>query len=124
MNSLPPPAITEAGTTTRRAGSNFTTDFRAEQTGVSSVAMTRTIALTGRRRRRGNPNWGQPPPPLRALPTEFEILVKRLGLTKPEYVSSAELKHWCEHNRNRVYVPEWLLEEWGIEVESIFSGVA
>lgn len=29
--------------------------------------------------RRGNPNWGQPPQPLRALPTEFEILIKRLG---------------------------------------------
>ena len=26
----------------------------------------------------------------------------------------AELKRWCEHNRNRVYVPEWLLEAWGI----------
>jgi hypothetical protein len=99
-------------------------DFRAKQTGVSSVTMIRTIALTGVRRRRGNPNWGHPPLPLRALPTEFEILVKRLGLTKPEYASSAELKRWCEHNRNRVYVPEWLLEAWGIEVEAIFSGVA
>jgi len=88
------------------------------------VSMARTIALTGRRRRRGNPNWGHPPLPLRALPTEFEILVKQLGLTKPEYVSSAELKRWCEHNRNRVYVPEWLLEAWGIQVEAIFSGVA
>jgi hypothetical protein len=56
--------------------------------------MASTIALTGTRRRRGNPNWGQPPQPLRALPTEFEILVKRLGLTKPEYVSSAELLSW------------------------------
>jgi hypothetical protein len=52
------------------------------------------------------------------------MLVKRLGLTKLEYVSSTELKRWCEHNRNRVYVPEWLLEEWGIQVEAIFSGVA
>ena len=86
--------------------------------------MAKTIALTGGRRRRGNPNWGQPPQPLRALPTEFEILVKRLGLTKLEYISSAELKRWCEHNRNRVYIPEWLLEAWGIQVEAIFSGVA
>jgi hypothetical protein len=46
--------------------------------------MTGTIALTGRKGKRGNPNRGQPPPPLRALPTEFEMLVKRLGLTKPE----------------------------------------
>ena len=86
--------------------------------------MAKTIALTGLNRRRGNPNWGHPPLPLRALPTEFETLVKRLGLTKLDYVSSTQLKRWCEHNRNRVYVPEWLLEEWGIEVEAIFSGVA
>ncbi|MGA7293238.1 MAG: hypothetical protein WBW53_01325 [Terriglobales bacterium] len=38
--------------------------------------------------------------------------------------SSAELKRWCEHNRNRVYVPEWLLEAWGIQVDGIFSGAA
>jgi hypothetical protein len=50
--------------------------------------------------------------------------VKRLGLTKPQYIASTELKLWCEHNRNRVYVPEWLLQAWRIEVESIFSGVA
>ncbi len=81
-------------------------DFGAKQTGVSSVTMTRTIALMGRKGKGGNPNWGHPPPPLRALPTEFEMLVKRLGLAKPEYVSSAELKRWCEHNRNRVYIPE------------------
>jgi hypothetical protein len=41
-----------------------------------------------------------------------------------EYVSSAELKRWCEHDRNRVSVPEWLLEAWGIQVEAILSGVA
>jgi hypothetical protein len=86
--------------------------------------MAKTIALSGVRRRRGNPNWGHPAQALRALPTEFEKLVKRLGLTKLEYVSSAELKRWCEHNRNRVYVPEWLLEAWGIQVEAIFSDVA
>ena len=50
--------------------------------------------------------------------------VKRIGLIKPEYIASTELRRWCERNRNRVYVPEWLLEAWGMEVESIFSGVA
>jgi len=47
-----------------------------------------------------------------------------LGVTEPEYVASVELKRWCERNRNRLYVPEWLLKEWEIEVEAIFSGVA
>jgi hypothetical protein len=50
--------------------------------------------------------------------------VQRLGLTKAEYVGSNELKLWCAHNRNRVYVPEWLLEAWGMQVELIFKGVA
>ena len=56
------------------------------------------------------------------LPTEFDMRVKRLGLTKADYVRSAELKHWCQCNRNRVYIPEWLLTEWGIETEALFSG--
>lgn len=74
--------------------------------------------------RRGNPNWGRPaqaPPPLL---TEFEIQVERLRLSATEYVGSAELRRWCEHNRNRCYVPEWLLKHWGITVEALFSGVA
>ena len=30
----------------------------------------------------------------------------------------------CEHNRNRYYVPEWLLEEWSITVDPTFSDAA
>ena len=58
------------------------------------------------------------------VPTQFEMQVERLGLSKAQYVASPQLKRWCEHNRNRCYVPEWLLEAWGIEVEMAFSGVA
>ena len=51
--------------------------------------------------------------------------VKRLGLTKAQYVASAQLRHWCKCNRNRCYIPEWLLEEWGMKVDGrFFSGVA
>jgi len=75
-------------------------------------------------RGRGNPNWGKPPRPLPVVLTEFERQVERLGLTKPQYVTSAQLRHWCERNRNRCYVPEWLLEAWALPVEAIFSGVA
>lgn len=75
------------------------------------------------KRVRGNPNWGklQPIPPLL---TEFEQIVARLGLSRTQYPGSAELKLWCERNRNRLYVPEWLLEEWGMTVEATFSGAA
>jgi hypothetical protein len=84
--------------------------------------MSRRIILLGTKRRRGNPNWGQLQHRLPAGPTEFEMQVKRLGLTKPEYMASGELRRWCERNRNRVYVPEWLLEAWSMQVEAIFSG--
>ena len=74
------------------------------------------------KRKRGNPDWGKRLNPIHACPTQFEAEVARLGLTKSEYVSSAELKRWCHHNRNRVYVPEWLLAEWRMEVAATFSG--
>jgi hypothetical protein len=73
-------------------------------------------------RKRGNPNWGQPAPLGPALPTEFEMQVRQLGLTVETYVYSAELRRWCERNKNRVYVPEWLLEEWRIPVDADLSG--
>jgi hypothetical protein len=86
--------------------------------------MARHIALQALKRKRGNPNWRKPPQWLPALPTEVETLVKKLGLTTAEYITSTALRRWCHHNRNRYYVPEWLLEEWGFEVDAIFSGVA
>ena len=68
--------------------------------------------------KRGNPNWLKLLQPIPDVPTEFEIEVARLGLMQSEY--SMELKSWCDLNRNRVYVPEWLLDEWGMEVELNF----
>lgn len=50
--------------------------------------------------------------------------IEKLGLARDEYVGSAELYAWCHRNRNPCYVPEWLLKEWGIEVEAVFSGAA
>jgi hypothetical protein len=76
------------------------------------------------KRKRGNPNWGRPIPLVPALPTEFELRVRQLQLTARMYTSSAELHTWCEQNRNRIYVPEWLLEEWGMIVNLNFSAVA
>jgi hypothetical protein len=73
-----------------------------------------------RKRVRGNPNWGKPSS-IPSLPTEFELQVRRLGLTKPGYVTSAALKVWCQRNRNRLYVPEWLLEAWEMPVDITFT---
>ena len=86
--------------------------------------MTRPIALPGTKRGRGNPNWDKPFQTIPVLVTEFEMQFERLRLTREQFVASVQLRLWCEHNRNRVYVPEWLLGEWGMTVESIFTGVA
>jgi hypothetical protein len=53
-----------------------------------------------------------------AAQTEFEILAGDLNLTEQSYSGSQQLKKWCEDNRNRRFVPEWLLKEWGIRVDS------
>jgi hypothetical protein len=49
------------------------------------------------------------------------LQVRRLGLTKLGYVTSAALKVWCQRNRNRLYVPEWLLEAWEMPVDITFT---
>lgn len=51
------------------------------------------------------------------MPTEFELQVQRLGLTEEDYASSDDLRRWVEHNRDRCYVPEWLLKIWGMPVD-------
>ncbi len=75
-------------------------------------------------RRRGNPNWKYPIPPSPTLATEFELRVKQLQLTAEMYTSSALLRVWCKQNKNRVYIPEWLLAKWGIAVDSNVSDAA
>jgi hypothetical protein len=59
-----------------------------------------------------------------ALATEFELKARQLQLTPDTYASSRALRAWCERNRNRIYIPEWLLKEWGIAVDPTFSGAA
>jgi hypothetical protein len=67
---------------------------------------------------------GHPILPGPALPTEFELRVRHLQLTAEMYASSAALHAWCEQNKNRRYVPEWLLEEWCITVDTYSSAAA
>jgi len=64
------------------------------------------------------------PPAAPALATEFELRVKQLQLTLDMYPSSLELRTWCQQNRNRIYIPEWLLKEWGITVDMGFNDAA
>jgi hypothetical protein len=86
--------------------------------------MAIAVTLPPTTRKRGNPNWGRPIPAVPALPTEFELRVRQLQLTPEMYASSVDLRTWCEQNRNRCYIPEWLLEEWRITVNLNFIVVA
>jgi hypothetical protein len=70
-------------------------------------------------RRRGNPNWTsglltQIP----RLATAFEEQVQKLGLNDQTCATSEVLERWCERNRNRCYIPEWLLKQWGLSVDA------
>ena len=35
-------------------------------------------------------------------------------LTEQTCVASEELRQWCRRNKDRCYIPEWLLKQWGI----------
>jgi hypothetical protein len=73
-------------------------------------------------RKRGNPNWGRSGPLPPATATAFEMQVRQLQLTPETYVFSDRLRIWCKSNRNRFYIPEWLLDDWGIDVDADLTG--
>ncbi len=75
-------------------------------------------------RKRGNPSWGRSGPFPPATATAFEMQVRQLQLTPEAYVFSDRLRSWCERNRNRCYIPEWLLKAWDIPVDPDLSGAA
>jgi len=53
---------------------------------------------------------------LSTLATAFEQQVRTLGLDERTCVASKVLRLWCEENKDRYYIPEWLLARWGITV--------
>ena len=75
--------------------------------------------LPDRDRKPGNPNWGRPMPAEPVVPTEFERETQKLRLTAEMYVTSTQLRTWCERNRHRCFVPEWLLKEWHFSVDPL-----
>jgi hypothetical protein len=60
--------------------------------------------------------------PVLALPTAFDEQARKLGLNEQICVASEELRRWCERNKDRCYIPEWLLKRWGISVDPNVSG--
>jgi len=112
-----------SGSAKRRAKTCNDSWCGGDTRGVWSGA-TRDAGLQPMTRRRGNPNWGKPIQVAPAVATEFELRVMQLQLTPEMYTSSTRLRTWCGQNRNRCYVPEWLLAEWCITVDTYFSGAA
>ena len=60
----------------------------------------------------GRPSAIQP-----QVPTRFEEQVKKLGLNEQTCVTSKALRQWCEENKKRSYIPEWLPKKWAIPVD-------
>jgi len=58
---------------------------------------------------------------LSKLPTAFERQVHKLGLDERTCVTSRALRLWCEENKDRYYIPEWLLARWGMTVNPGFA---
>jgi len=78
--------------------------------------------MTGKR---GNPNGGKPSSVVVPhIVTEFEIVVRHLGLQRRDYAAAPHLQEWCLRNKNRRYVPEWLLDTWEMTVEVNYGSVA
>jgi hypothetical protein len=69
-------------------------------------------------RKHGGWTSGGPIEVPRAQPTAFEQLTEQLKLTERTYTNSEHLQAWCKLNKNRCYIPEWLLRSWDITVDS------
>jgi hypothetical protein len=68
-------------------------------------------------RNQRNSNWGQAYGNSPITITSFEEMVKQLKLAEKEYKNSIPLKQWAQKHKDSKYVPQHLLEAWGIEAK-------
>jgi hypothetical protein len=85
------------------------------------LAFTSCYASQTRKSEMGTGPPAQLPP---ASATEFEWKLQELGLTNETCVSSVQLRNWCAQNKNRCYIPEWLLKTWQMQVDPDLSSAA
>ncbi len=65
----------------------------------------------------GNPNWGRATTAVGIVPTEFEIVLAKLGLKDEKaQLQSQALREWVQKHRNSRYVPEELLLAFNLTV--------
>ena len=65
-------------------------------------------------RNKANSNWGKPAGDIPITPSSFEEMVRRLKLSESEYRGSTALKQWAQKHKDSKYVPQDLLDAWGI----------
>jgi hypothetical protein len=83
-------------------------------------SMATSMVLPSMVPKRGNPNWGRPILQIPAAATEFEKSFAKVGTHQGTCTDSTDLRKWRECNRDRYDIPEWLLDAWDIEVDSLF----
>lgn len=72
--------------------------------------LTHKFDLHLRRMNRRHGNWAVPT----TMTTAFETRARELNLIAATYFDSEDLPRWCEDNREKCYIPEWLLKAWGL----------
>jgi hypothetical protein len=65
----------------------------------------------------GRSNWGKPSADIPNTPTSFEEMARGLKLSEKEYRNSTPLKEWAKKHKDSKYVPQDLLDAWGIEAK-------
>jgi hypothetical protein len=63
---------------------------------------------------KGHRNWGEGCGDVPNAPSSFEEMVRQLKLSEKEYRGSTALKQWAQKYKDSKYVPQDLLEAWGI----------
>jgi hypothetical protein len=76
-----------------------------------------TIHEVHKLRKKGNPNWGKTYGDIPNTPSSFEEMVRQLKLSEREYRGSIPLREWAKKHKDSKYVPQNLLEAWGIEAK-------
>jgi hypothetical protein len=81
-----------------------------------------------RRGSKRDTTYGQPMPPSAVQAaavelTEFEKLAARLNIPEGEWEKSEALRRFARKHASHRYVPESLLDKWGITVEDSILGV-
>jgi hypothetical protein len=54
--------------------------------------------------------------PLKWIPTQFEQLLQKLGLTETTCLDSAAVAAWCRQHKNRRFIPEAILRHFKLQV--------